>query len=401
VKLKSFGLAVAMALALTAVVGVSSASANRFVSPNGGITIWKGEREGSNHAYWLKGEAHGCSTASIAGETNITESVMLTTTPAYSGCTFLGQSLTYRTGGCKYRFHPGPGEALVGKMDIIDCEEFIGYDILGGFCRVEIKNQQGLGPVTYSNSVEGGVEVIKAVAELQTVNYKSLGAGCFQAPGTYYDGTYKGTWKIKGFSTGGSPKPIRVESSPPPSPTKFTAEEAPVKIAGSMAGEKSVFVAQGNGGVICKGHSLSAESATTTSKTITMAGTYSKCSFLGQNATLSMGGCSYVLHPSGGFEITGETCASNPIIFRVDFPGVPVACTVTIGPQSGSTGLTYTNGGSGKLRYVTTGGSSTGLTASAEGAFCLKQGTLEADYRSIDKLTATNSKAEPRGLSVE
>ncbi len=360
-KLKSFGLAVAMALALTAVVGPSSASASNFFAPQGGATPWSGAREGADHVFNFTGnQSFGCSNVSLFSGLSLEsepEPSSLSFSPELI-CTFLGQPSTFETGTCKYRFNFAPG-----TMDIVGCTTPIRWAAAG--CVIEVPNQEGLSSVTYSTSSEGGLPVIKATPNLSGITYTREGGGCFGgSTGKFTNGTYKGTWKIKAGA-------------------KLSAS-----ISGSKAEEKGVFNPIGNGAILCSEHVLSAKSSVAKFASMAVTPAYGKCSFLGQPATMSMGGCSYVLHASGAFEIVGASCASSPITFTA------AGCTVTIGPQKG-TGLTYTNVGSGETSSVTTGGQAKGLTSTAKGAGCITTGTLATDYRAVDSFKA------PGGLSVE
>ncbi len=361
-KIKTFGLAVAMALTLTALAGASSASAANFFAPNGGATTWSGAREGANHVLTFSGFAIGCSNVSFTGSTEEgePEPASLTVTPELNGCTFLGQPATFEINGCKYRFNFGSS-----TMDIVGCKSPIRHASAG--CETTIGNQEGLGPVTYSESTEGGLPVITATANVSNMTYTKQG-GCSGGTGTFKSGAYKGTWKIKG-------------------------EKLPVSITGVVAPEKAtgVFDIAGNGGIGCKSHTLTAQTSVAKFASMTVSPSYSGCTFLGQPTTLNTGGCSYVLHASGGFDIAGSLCASKPITFSIAGGN----CTVTIGPKSGGSGLLYTNGGSGASSTVTTGGKTTGLTATVSGPVCITTGTLNANYKSIDVFSASG------GLSAE
>jgi hypothetical protein len=370
VKLKSFGLTVAMTLALTAFVGVSSASAANFFAPHIGATTWNGAREGENHVLTLGSEVYGgCSKVSFTGVTleSEPEPTSLTVSPETFVCSFLGQPFFIQSGGCELRFNFGSGEFPVGTMDIVDCTTAITMGYQG--CETTIGEQENLGTVTYSKTTEGGLPVIKATANLSGIKYTRTGFGCFGGnPGTYTNGKYKGTWTIKG-------------------------EKLPVSITGKRAGSKlAVFEVSGNGYLSCKVHVLATKTpAVAKFASMTVTPSYDECTFYAQPVTMSMGGCHFVLHASGGFDIAGALCASKPITFGME------GCTVTIGPSSGGTGIFYTNSGSGTSSTVTTDSAGkTGLLASVSGPICISPGTKNTNYRAVDVFTAT-----PGGLSVE
>jgi hypothetical protein len=394
-RIKSFGLAVAMALALTALLGVSSASANWFVSSSS-TTEWNGSRTGNNHVLSLNGESFSCSKVSFSGETLGAVTSQLTVTPEL-GCTFLGYEANWATNGCKLRFHPGApvGEQLIGSVDITGCKSPMSMNFSG--CLTEIGNQNGVGTVEYKNSTEGGVKVVTIVAKLEGLTFTRSGAICFGAPGTHYNGSYTGSWKVKGF-TKGFPVSVAVESAALPSPTIFAAEEAPVTISGTDSVSRKRMGLNGTLG--CSTYTLSGTSASVTAKSISLAPAYKNCTFAGApipDNYVTAGSCLYVLHPNGSLDIAGAACAEDPIM--ITSPG----CITTVGPQTGLSVVKYSNGGSGKLRTVEVSSSSLyGLKFTAIGPGCWEEGTFSTgSIPQVSLLKATNSAGNPQGLSVE
>ncbi len=398
---KTYGLLALTAFAMAMLFGTTSASASDFRAEQSGI-IWAGDAP-SDHAFEFKGAGYkfaNCDNDFISQELSSAEDYVTVEpntqeetedgTPLLP-CKFLGITFYAIMGTCDYRFHPG-GESLSGSMDITGCgNTLIEFNHQG--CSIKVGNQQHLGSVTYKNVGTGSNRHIVATAKLSGITYTATGSGCLGPEvGTFHDGAYTGTWEI---SSGAG---IWAEPSAPPAPTEFVAEEGPVSFSGAGVENKAIFEGFINGTVTCSNHSLSGESATAAPESITISGTYSGCKFLDQNATLSMGGCSYVLHASGGFDIVGATCASNPITVSLTGGG----CTATIGPKTGSSGRTYTNAGSGKLRSVTTGGSAPGLPVTVKGEACVVEGTFtNGKYKAVDRFTATNSLGQPQGVWVE
>lgn len=356
------GLVVMAALVLTVTTGVSAASASNFVAPYGGGSTWSGAREGANHVLGFSGEGTiPCSNVSFSGMTKESEPepTSLTVSPELSGCVWLAQPTTIEMGGCKFRFNLG-----AGTMDIVGCATSIRH--AAGGCVKEIGNQNGLGPVTYTKSTEGGLPVITIAAKITNLTFTRGGSGCFGGPGTFSNGTYTGTWKAKG-------------------------EKLPLAITGTGTGKgATVFYNNGNGSVVCPQRTLKAQTSAPTFASMTVTPSYSNCNFLGQPATINMGGCSYVLHASGGFDIVGSLCYTQPITVTGT-----AGCTLTISPTSGASGLTYTNGESEGVSAITTGGKATGFTSTTAGVGCITKGTIATDYRSVDTFTAFG------GLSIE
>jgi hypothetical protein len=397
--IKTLGIATAMALALIAVAGASMASANNFKSQFVPET-WNGSVTGKSHVLSLNGESFTCSNVTFSGETIIKTNKDVTVSPQFKGCTHNLYLANWLTNGCKFRLNPGPGPALVGSIDIVGCETPMSIE--SELCRNEIGNQSGLGTVTYKN-IATSPPTITAVASLSGITYTRSGAGCSGSKGTFSNGTYTGEWTIKGL-TSGVPAGVEVESTTPPPPTKFAAEEAPVTIAGSynvsVGYGPTYFKGFGGNNTSCKSYTLSGTSASITAETVTLKPTYKECT-VGLEAVpdsfISVGGCSYVFHENGQFDIAGATCASNPITIT------RAGCIATIGPQSGLSGFTFANEGSGKLRAVAmSGATGAAVTFTSTGPSCSVQGTFSTGkINSAARLTAFNSKGASQGFWVE
>jgi hypothetical protein len=403
--IKTLGIVTAMALALIAFVGASAASANLFktaIEP----TTWNGSLTGKSHVLSLNGESFTCEKVSFSGEVKTKTTNEVTVTPELSSCAHEGFSTTWAMNGCKFRLRPGAGPSLVGSVDITGCSSPMSLTTVYG-CTTQIGNQPGLGTVTYKN-VATSPTTVTAIASLTGLTFTRSGTGCSGPKGTFSNGAYTGEWTIKGASVpGGAPTAVEVESSVAPF-THFSAEEAPVTIAGTdtRAGSFKRFVSLSlggdGGGVYCSSYTLSGTSATASPEAVTLTPKYAGCTLGGEavpDSFVSAGGCSYAFHANGTLDIVGATCASNPMTFT------RAGCVATVGPQSGlyTAGFSYTNGGSGKSRSVSMSGS-TGekLTYTSTGAGCSKQGTFSNSLlHSTSTLTAKNSKGESQGISIE
>jgi hypothetical protein len=397
--IKTLGIAVLAALALTAVVGVASASATEFHSESESTT-WKGARTGANHVLKLGNESFSCKNVSFSGTTVLQNSKQFTVTPELTGCTWgAGFAGTWVMHSCKFLVHSGPSSAepLVGWIDIVGCEKAMDFNSTN--CHLEIGNQKNIGTLEYQNASTEGFKTVTMVANFSGITYtRNPAVGCFNGgPGTFTDGTYTGEWTVKGFAKTGTQTNVSVT---PSGPGTFLAEEAPATITGKRTPAKaSVFYLPGIGpiSVSCNEQTLSGTMAAVSQGTIALTPTYGKCSFVGQLFPMNMGGCSYVLHASkGAFDIVGATCASSPITI------VLANCTATIGPQSGLPGLSYSNEGSGTLRNVVQAGEAVGLKYTTSGKGCTATGTFtDGAYNGADTFTATNAGGKQQGLSVE
>jgi hypothetical protein len=405
--IKTLGIATAMALALIAVAGAGAASAaSMFEAPGAGaeeMTKWTGTRSGTNHKLKLGGESFSCSKVSFVGEMRGPQASEINVSPELAECewqTFFTKSWTMN--GCKFRLR-----AQSTAVDIAGCEKPMTFYAasLGNDCRVEIGNQNGVGTVSYTNTETEGVKTVTMTANLNSITYtRTAGGYCVEnKSGTFSNGTYTGTWIIKGTTSAGKSYPININQTSPPPPTKFAAEEAPVTITGTNWGEKALAFGS-DGYVWCKSYTYSGTSATATAGSLTLNPSYHSCTWYaagGSNPVeladkdISRGECSYVLSAAGGSSITGANCTSKPI--TITKPG----CTVTVGPQTSASGLIYTNLGSGKLRTVKAEGPSA-LTYTATGASCPYPGTVsDGIIHHRVTLAATNSGGAAQGLSVE
>jgi hypothetical protein len=399
--IKTLGIATAMALALIAVAGASMASANNFKA-NVESTNWGGSLSGKNHTLTLEdssgnSEQSACSSVAFSGQTTKKTSSDLTVTPQLGNCSYLGYSLGWAINGCKYRFHAGAGPSLVGSVDIVGCEKPMTLSIAG--CTKEIGNQNGIGTVEYKN-VGAGTSVT-FIAHLTGIKFTVK--GCIGiSSGTFYKGSYNGEWTVKGTTAGGAAASVEVESTSAAPITKFAAEEAPVTIAGvGSTSSTTYFKTIGGNLTNCKSYTLSGTAASVTSEEITLKPTYKECTVSTHSVPdgyVSAGSCSYVFHANGKFDIAGASCASNPMTIT------QAGCLVTIGPQSGlSSGFKFVNEGSGKLRAIALSGTSGPVVAyTATGPLCTSQGaSTGGQIFSTAKLSATNSKGEPQGISIE
>ena len=221
--IKTLGIATAMALCLIAFVGAASASADKFnVSVEPGK--WTGAISGEQHRLHL-GEDYECTSVSFTSDETKTKSFeKLAVSPELSKCLFRGLSyVNWTMNGCKFLFHAGAGS---GTIDITSCTKPMSVEASG--CRIEIGNQRGLGPVTYKNSAK--LETITATAAVSNLTYTRSGFCTSWPAGTYSNGTYSGSWTIKGSTTGGASASTWIESAAVPPISGFAFEEAPATV---------------------------------------------------------------------------------------------------------------------------------------------------------------------------
>jgi hypothetical protein len=390
-RLKTFGLAAAMALALSAFLGGASASAALFHSASE-ETTWTGTGAsgGVKHTIALSIDAIKCEETSFIGTSYTADTQEITVTPQLNKCGLVPTlpKVNWAMNGCQFRFHAGEGGDEEGvwsmggtTMDIVNCVKPMTFTSPG--CTLEIGNQSNVKSVSWS-----GTSVLSASTPLSGITYtrKSSGGCNSSLNGTFSDGSYEGSWTVKG-STGGTPTSLSVV------PSNFNASAGPAIVTGKRAsGIKAVFWTPITGVASCGSHTLTGEFGLS-SQALTAA--YSECLAGGLPLPFSMGGCSYVMHISGKLDIVGETCASKPITISY-----PSWCTLTIGPQNGLTGLTYSVKGSGSSRSVTQAGEAVGLKYTITG--CEYAGTYtNGTYRASDSFTAATKAGGALGFWAE
>jgi hypothetical protein len=391
------GIAVAMALALTAVMGVAQASASEFVRPGAGAgqpTTLSGTRVGlKNHNLGLGADSFSCSGVAFSGQMTGPSAEQASVTPEL-GCSWLGYATSWSIGTCKYRLH------VSGSVDIAGCTQPMSWTGFG--CKIEIGNQNGIGTVSYKNTETEKYGTIAASALLTGITYTRQGS-CNGGPGTYTNGTYTGEWTIKGSDSTGTKVNIAVNATPPPPPSKFVAQEAAASISAEAINAK--FISTREGALQCKSK-WATELPTGEADSITVTPILSGCSFRGETSgfSTSYGGCSFKHYASGAFEIVGATCASNPFTI-VDNTHVGEECTITIGPQGPLAIFTVTNEGLEAARKVKMNANQlvANLTYTATGPHCPVPGTFsDGQYKPTGiSVTAKNSKGETRGIWVE
>jgi hypothetical protein len=376
--IKTLGLAAVLALALTAFVGVSSASAVEFKS-EASSTTWRGSRTGTTgHIWTFRDVATECKDVSFVGATTEISLATLTVSPELNYCVFNGVTTSWAINGCKYRFHPN------GEVDIVGCEPSLQWNTSA--CNVSIKNQNGIGTVKFINEGSGSSRVIRAVANLEKITYtESGGFVCTGIGGTFSDGKYKGEWLMKGNIT---------------HPVTFNTEVSSVSYTGKQLNSQVLTIGTGETQLplSCSGVSFGGVKKETEQKSLEFVPSYSGCTFNGTSPTVQMRGCSFVLNAAGTLAIAGTKCAAEPIHYQGN------GCSVDIGPQTLSK-VSYTNKGSGSSGTLVAGINISGLTYNSTGASCLKpKGTYsDGTYKGEVELAAASggfSWGEVPGLAV-
>lgn len=134
------------------------------------------------------------------------------------------------------------------------------------------------------------------------------------------------------------------------SAAEFHSEGSSTILTGTQEGT-DVFSTTG-GTVECDTATYVGSQSGTTTTTSSATPTYSNCTAFGfASANINTNGCEYVFHNNGTVDIA-DCNSSNGIIVTASLFGTQ-KCKVTVVPQTGINGITYTNVGSGSTREIT------------------------------------------------
>ncbi|MGC1165193.1 MAG: hypothetical protein WA862_03715 [Solirubrobacterales bacterium] len=366
-RIKNLSLAVVAALALTAAIGGTSASATGFVSDfSNGYTTINGSGIGTEHEIAINAGSFRCAGFGFQAATPQSATSLTTSPLADSAC----GSGTFKTNGCQFTFKPGeetaPG-SFNGTIDIgpPGCGP-MSFTIFA--CKATFGAQTGLN-ATYVNVGSGttaSVEVTLATSKLKYSQETS--GGWFGCPNeSNENGVYRGSWMVKATNPGGESTGLHVVAETGiyvagESP-KFEAEKYPVSFAGAQASANENKLTTTETKSSCTGASFAGELGAASTE-LGLAAQYSGCNSLGFPATVAMNGCEYVLHVLSGPAFAGTADISCPagkeIVILVKVQGV-TKCTTTIGAQGGLSGTTFTNLGTGNTRGVQVGFNLSGI----------------------------------------
>ncbi|MFL5873273.1 MAG: hypothetical protein ACJ75T_07360 [Solirubrobacterales bacterium] len=279
-----------------------------------------------------------------------------------SSCAILGTE-AMKMNSCKFTYAPGR-ESSKGVF-----EGMVG--IGGAGCtQIEIGSSKtacwiGLLPKTgYQATFENIGTVtnssVKVTVSTAKLKLSELGGYACKGVGTNENGSWNGSWTIKG-SAFGNPRGLWVESSGGElpttglaiagTPTKLTAGGYALAINGANTTSHSMQFSHGK---------LSCSTATYTSSIsaataeFPVQATYSGCTFAGLAAKVVMNGCSYTFSVlNHGAPFTGNASIACPAGKAIEIVAPSVGlpkCIVTLGTQAADAGgVSYTNEASSKV----------------------------------------------------
>ncbi len=138
---------------------------------------------------------------------------------------------------------------------------------------------------------------------------------------------------------------------------EFKSESAPVTLTGKQGEPIDTFSTHA-GNVKCTSATYKGTQSSTSTTTIQVAPTYSGCTFVGLNSTITTNGCEYLFHVPATAGVTTGTVdivcpGTNEITVTAPTPALGKAkCIVHVPPQTGLGTVTYSNIGSGTTREV-------------------------------------------------
>ena len=381
-QIKTVGLTIAMVLALTALLGATSASASQFRAEEYPTSL-TGAQSGTHKFTLSKLLSLSCDTATLSGAVSEASSAV-TLTPAYSQCKTLYGPSTVVVNSCKYVFHSTNEAApYTGTMDIACSKEgdAIEVNTPGGACLIKYPAQASRGTVEFANTgKKSRSRTITATLKVTGLKFTESGIFC-QESGTHETGTYTGTSVIKGLNEkAGHAVGVYLANEQVESLPMFEGEEYPLVTQEEQTG--TPFHVSLNGGSIAFECATMNGTSTTSTKfgasttEFTQSVQNWKGCHLGGEFNVSMNGCYFTLHV-----LTSETPAADgslgvgcPKGAEIRFKVPLYECEVKIPAQSGLSSLHFENTGTGASRAITVKVGATGMKYTETGSFCPKSG---------------------------
>ncbi|HXR60493.1 MAG TPA: hypothetical protein VN732_04120 [Solirubrobacterales bacterium] len=187
------------ALALTAVVGVASASAfSTFRAESAPVKLTGTQNQ--TLTFSTDAGTLSCGGGSLSGELTSTTSSSFEATPSFGGCSYLGvNGLSINTNGCKYRFYAS------GSADIV-CSEgaAIWYSVAG--CTVTVPAQTGIQWIGLGNSGAGSGRSVNLSYSVGNLKYMTSGFCTTSGVGSFSNGVlYGGATNVVAKTLKGAP----------------------------------------------------------------------------------------------------------------------------------------------------------------------------------------------------
>jgi hypothetical protein len=343
-RIRRLGLSALGALALTASIGVASASASGFVATGDPFFATVNGTATGTHTIGFAGNTASCTGANFQGEIDEpSESI----NPSLSTPSCGGQSLALN--GCTFSFHPGaeksPG-VFGGTADTgpSGCGPIGPYKFAA--CSVSFYPSTGLA-ATFENKGSGAEATVAITINATNFQYKVSPAGC--GTNKIENGTYKGSWTVKA-TRNGSQVGLQVQSKLPVAlgigteKAQLEATHYPVSIAGAAEGGSPTWKLLG-GSMSCKSAQYGATASGPTAS-LPVSVSYSDCSAFGSlPMSVSSNGCTYVFNFSGTEDVSCPEGKSMEFLVYVSEAarkeGKAPICVVKFAAQTGLASLGF------------------------------------------------------------
>lgn len=347
-RIKNLGLAVFTALALTAVLGVAGASASEFTSESYPSTLTSSP---STHTLKFNIGNMECEAPSLEGSL-AAQSTTISPTAKDNTCTFFGAQ-PLKMNGCKFFYRPAAEKSagvFEGKIDIgpSNCGP-IQIGTTKSLCLVSISPKSSFN-ATYENTGAGKTRAVKVTTQMEGLKYTQANGSCEN--GTFENGSWSGSWTIKGsnglwLEKGATNEQTQSGINVGGSPPKFISASYPRTIVGQKIKGASQKLGFPYGSLECTTMKFNSSISGATAQ-LEVAPEYSGCTWVGIVASVNMNGCSYSFNleavgpPYAGN--LGIACPAGKTIEIVANPSGTVKCTATIGAQTTNAGgLAFTN----------------------------------------------------------
>jgi len=367
-RIRKLGLAALAALALTAMVGVSSASASGFVASKYPATIEGGAT--SNTFISVASSTFSCS--GFSEKLGLAEAISGPVDTLYhSGkngpCTAEGpiaSKSTIEPNGCGAILQTG-AETAAGKFAAtVDIGPYPGASkcgpvrINGSYCDVLIPEQKGIAATLVNQG--NGEAADSVVAGVSGAFIKVLLEGCFGWETEQY-ASFSSSWELRSYNVLSEKIDLHVDQTGAYfGKGGFEAEEYPVAFLGRQdAASPHLFNFSGRT-VKCSSIAFNEGHASGSSTSMALEAAYGGCRAAVLNvdlpASIDMNSCGYVLNSAGtldvactsegdGIEVSAYNSESDQKL------GIPY-CVWKVAPQKGIGSVSYGTAGEGSARAI-------------------------------------------------
>jgi hypothetical protein len=352
-----------MALALTVLVGVASASASGFVAEEYPAEI-EGKTFGGTSILSFGPRYAECTGLNFAGGLSESGPTLTPSIMEDASCEYEGEKLTLAMNGCKFIFHPDTeienGSSFAGSFEIgpAGCGP---VKMVRSACTLVFSPQTGIGLVDYKNVGTGKNATVAIEAEGSNIAYTVEGS--HNACGNGGVAPLYARWEVKARNKVEEYEGLHVDADATGTymgSKGFEAEEYPVTLFGDQDPANKHLLTMGLRTIECGNvHFGSALSAASTELAVTA--WYEGCStvpVLGTTflVTVKMNSCHYVFHVLGGgppyagttdvaCSTGGDAIEANLFASAQEQKEGKSVCGYRIAPQSGLEGVGYSTVG--------------------------------------------------------